>query len=110
MSEKILKTKKADTTIVGVIENSTLKTITKSGTTYNEGRLVINVSDDPVYGSFESMAITVEGQDLKFVGMHGVKIEAKVFNRTFSVKNNATGRVKDFHNEMRAIKVKRLPL
>lgn len=109
MYKKQGQRKKTPATIVGVIENSAIKTVKKSGMLCNEGRLVVNVSDDPNLGYFESIAITVEGRDLKFVGMHGAKIEAKVFNRTFSVKSNTTGCVKDFYSEIRAVDIKRLP-
>ena len=109
MIKKIEKTRKTPATIVGVIENSTIKTIKKSGMLYNEGRLMLNVCDDPNFGGFETIAITVDARHLEFVGMHGTKIEAKVFNRTFSVKNNSTGSVKDFYSEIRAIDIKRLP-
>ncbi len=103
------KSGKTSITIVGVIRYSAIKPIQKSGIPYNEGRLMVDVSGDPNFSGFGEIAITVEKNNLKFVGMVGEKIEAKVYNRTYTLKNKATGSVKDFCNEMRAINIRHLP-
>ena len=103
------QSKKEPITIVGVIRDSTMKSVQKSNVPYNEGRLVVDLSCDPNFSVFGEIAITVDRDCIKYVGMVGEKIEAKVYNRTYSLKNKDTGRVKDFWNEMRAINIQHLP-
>lgn len=108
-TEQKKQPKKAPVTIVGVIRKSAIKYVQKSNIPYNEGRLVVDLSCDPNFSCFGEIAITVDKDNLKFTGMIGEKIEAKVYNRTYTLKNKETGSVKDFCNEMRAINIQHLP-